>query len=336
MNRPIPEAPPKPEVLVAYAVVDGDAKNTRFQERGEPEKLGEEVPRRWLSVFGGEQVPEAAGSGRRELGDWIATHPLTARVIVNRVWQWHFGGGLVRTPNDFGTRGDRPTHPELLEFLAARFVQSGYSVKALHRLILQTEAYQRASATPVEADPDNRFLAHFNRRRLTAEELRDSLLHASGQLDLSLGTNHPFPEEKDWTFSQHNPFNAVYETNKRSAFMMVQRQRRHPYLALFDGADPNASTASRQTTTVPTQALYFINDPLFHAQAKSLSLVLMQSSGDDDRIVEIYRRLFQRKPLEGEIERCRKFLSNYPGVAEEKWSALARVFLANNEFLHVD
>jgi len=323
-------------VPVAYAVVDAEPKNARIQERGEPENLGDEVPRRWLSVFGGEKVPEDAGSGRHELGDWIAEHPLTARVMVNRVWQWHFGDGLVRTPNDFGARGDRPTHPELLEFLAARFVQSGYSVKAMHQLILQTDAYQRASATPVAEDASNQYLAHFNRRRLTAEELRDSLLKASGQLDLSPGTSHPFPEEKDWKFSQHRPFNAVYETNKRSAFMMVQRQRRHPYLALFDGADPNASTASRRTTTVPTQALYFINDPLFHTQAARLAESVQDESSDDARLQIMYRRLFQRSPTQAEYERAAKFLSKYPGEGNEAWSAMARILLASNEFLHID
>jgi hypothetical protein len=256
--------------------------------------------------------------------------------MVNRVWQWHFGDGLVRTPNDFGARGDRPTHPDLLEFLAARFVQSGYSVKAMHQLILQTDAYQRASATPVAEDASNQYLAHFNRRRLTAEELRDSLLKASGQLDLSPGTSHPFPEEKDWKFSQHRPFNAVYETNKRSAFMMVQRQRRHPYLALFDGADPNASTASRRTTTVPTQALYFINDPLFHTQAARLAESVQDESSDDARLQIMYRRLFQRSPTQAEYERAAKFLSKYPGEGNEAWSAMARILLASNEFLHID
>ncbi len=326
----------KSEIPVAYAVMEAEAKNAQFHERGDPEKLGGEVPRRWLSVFGGTKVPEDAGSGRRELGDWIAEHPLTARVMVNRIWQWHFGAGLVRTPNDFGARGDSPTHPELLEFLTARFVQSGYSVKAMHRLILQTAAYQRASATHVEADPVNRFLAHFSRRRLTAEELRDSLLGASGDLDLSPGTSHPFPEEKDWKFSQHRPFNAVYETNKRSAFIMVQRQRRHPFLALFDGADPNASTAARRTTTVPTQALYFINDPLFHAQAARLAESVQDEQNDNARLQAIYRKLFQRSPTQAEQERAAKFLRSYPGEENETWSAIARILLASNEFLHVD
>ncbi|MFN7840408.1 MAG: DUF1553 domain-containing protein, partial [Pirellula sp.] len=185
-------------------------------------------------------------------------------------------------------------------------------------------------------DTDNRWLSHFNRRRLTAEELRDSLLMASGQLDLERGSTHPFPTESTWRFTQHQPFNATYDTNKRSAFIMVQRQRRHPYLALFDGADPNASTANRQTTTVPTQALYFINDPFFHAQAKFLAEELTKSGQEDERIVAAYERLFQRVPSELEADRCRRFLGNYPGSEIQKWSALARVLLAGNEFLYLD
>jgi len=335
-NKPTSDLGPEPEIPVAYAVVDDKAKNARFHERGDPEKLGTEVPRRWLSVFGGMEIPPDSGSGRRELGDWISQHPLAARVMVNRIWEWHFGHGLVRTSNDFGTRGEAPTHPELLDFLASRFVQSGYSVKEMHRLILQTAAYQRASATPVAADPENRWLAHFSRRRLTAEELRDSLLTASGQLDLSPGTSHPFPKESTWKFTQHHPFNAVYETNRRSAYLMVQRQSRHPFLALFDGADPNASTAARQTTTVPTQALYFINDPFFHAQAASLASIVLETPEDEARLLKAYRRLFQRDPTEVERQRGREFLHSYPGDAMKKWSALSRVLLASNEYLFVE
>ncbi|MFM7158991.1 MAG: DUF1549 and DUF1553 domain-containing protein, partial [Planctomycetaceae bacterium] len=266
LAKPRP-APPQPIIPVAYAVVDKAGQNARLHERGDPEKLGAEVPRRWLSVFGGQSLPEGAGSGRRELADWVAAHPLLARVLVNRVWEWHFGRGLVRTSNDFGSRGELPSHPELLEQLAAGFARDGFRLKPLHRRILLSQAWQRASAPPGASDPDNRWLTHFTRRRLTAEELRDSLLAISGQLDLSAGEAHPFPPEATWGFSQHAPFTAQYDTNRRSAFLMVQRQRRHPFLALFDGADPNASTAARQTTTVPTQALYFMNDPFFHQQA---------------------------------------------------------------------
>ena len=338
-STPVIDPGPKPDIPVAYAVVDAKPVNARFQRRGDPEQLGEEVPRRWLSVFGGEALATPEESGRRELADWIAQNPLTARVMVNRIWQWHFGRGLVATANNFGSRGEAPSHPELLDWLAAEFVASGYRVKEMHRLIMHTAAYQRKSEQPeqwLEVDPENRLLGRLSRRRLSAEEIRDSLLQVSGQLDASTAEAHPFPDESTWKFTQHNPFNAVYETNKRSAYLMVQRQRRHPFLALFDGADPNASTPTRQTSTVPTQALYFLNDPFFHAQAAALADRLSELDDDNERIRQTYRIVFQREPTEGERETGRNFLQSYPGEAVEKWCAYTRVLLASNEFVHVD
>lgn len=332
----LPDAGPPPVFPVAYAVADREAVNVRIHERGDPEKPGREIPRRWLTVFGGEAVPEASGSGRRLLSDQIADHPLTARVMVNRIWARYFGHGIVGSLNDFGSRGEAPTHPELLDFLASRFVRSGYSVRAVHRLILHTDAYQRQSAAPDPADPENRFLARYSRRRLSAEELRDSLLAASGALDLTPGESHPFPAEATWNFTQHNPFSAVYETNRRSAYLMVQRQRRHPFLTLFDGADPNASTPARESTAVPTQALYFMNDPFFHQQAQLLAVRLMQFDQDDIRLRQVCRKLFQRQPTDAERKRAESFLAKYPGNTEEKWSAFCRVLMAGNEFLFVD
>ncbi len=175
---------PAPVFPVAYAVTEAIASNAHLHTRGDPEQLGDLVPRRWLSVFGGENVPEGAGSGRRQLADWIAQHPLAARVMVNRIWSWHFGRGLVATPNDFGSRGEPPSHPELLDWLAAQFRDSGYSVKAMHRLIMNSAAYQRSCAVQKSADlldADNRYLSRFSRRRLNAEEIRDSLLYDSGE-----------------------------------------------------------------------------------------------------------------------------------------------------------
>lgn len=331
-----PPRPAPPAFPVAYAVLEREAKNARIQQRGDPEKLGAEVPRHWLSVFGGETVPAKEGSGRRELGDWIAAHPLAARVMMNRVWQWHFGRGLVGSPNDFGARGEQPSHPELLDRLAAEFVKSGYHLKDMHRLILKTAVWRQASATSDAADPDNRWLSHFNRRRLSAEELRDSLLAVSGQLDLSPAEGHPFPAEDTWRYTQHDPFNAVYDSNRRSGFLMVQRQRRHPFLSLFDGADPNASTPVRQTTTMPTQALYFINDPFFHRQAEACATKLLTQADDGTRISQAYRTLFQREPTAAEQTRVRQFVTTYPAPAADAWAALVRVFLASNEFLHID
>ncbi len=336
LSTNLPEAGPPPSIPVAFGVVDARPVSTRLHERGDPEKLGSEVPRRWLSVFGGSPLNDNTKSGRRELADWISASPLAARVMVNRIWEWHFGAGLVRSSSDFGTRGEKPSHPELLDFLASRFIQSGYSIKSMHRLILHTKAYQRASQPPAQMDPENRWLAHFNRRRLTAEEIRDSLLMVSGSLDLEPDTAHPFPAESNWRFTQHQPFSAIYDTNKRSAFLMVQRQRRHPFLALFDGSDPNASTPNRQTTTVPTQALYFINDPFFHSQASKLAEQTIVLQNSHSRVNSLYERLFQRLPTPEERDRTLRFADTYPGTELERWSALARVLMASNEFMYVD
>lgn len=336
MREGLPERPNPPEIPVAYAVVESTAKNALFQKRGDPNQRGAEVPRRWLSVFGGAPVPVNSGSGRRELADWVADHPLTSRVIVNRVWGWHFGKGIVATPNDFGARGDAPSHPQLLDWLAARFRGRGQSLKDLHRALLLTEAYQRASGAATEADPENRWLTHFSRRRLSAEEIRDSILAASGDLDLQPGESHPFPPAATWTFTQHAPFSAVYPSNKRSAFMMVQRQRRHPFLALFDGADPNASTPMRGTTTVPTQALYFMNDPFFHEQSQRLAQTLSVQTDFDARLQLLYQRVYQRLPTIAEHGRWKEWITQYPGSGDEPWAAIARVLLASNEFVHID
>ena len=160
---------------------------------------------------------------------------------------------MRRTISGIGVDHHQP-HPELLDWLAAEFIiRSGWSIKAMHRTILLSDAYQRAA---------------FPRRRLDAEEIRDSLLFVSGDLDSTPGGPHPFPDPKTWGFTQHAPFAAVYDTNRRSVYLMTQRIKRHPFLALFDGPDPNTSTASRQTTTVPPQALFFMNDPFVHSRAE--------------------------------------------------------------------
>ncbi|MEQ9410742.1 MAG: PSD1 and planctomycete cytochrome C domain-containing protein [Fuerstiella sp.] len=339
VNAPELTIEPEPVLPVAYAVVEGSPADAAVHIRGNPEEPGNVVPRRWLSIFGGANVAENAGSGRRQLADWITGHPLSARVMVNRIWHWHFGRGLVATPNDFGSRGATPSHPELLEYLATAFRNSGFRVKAMHRLMMNTAAYQRGSdwsEAVATRDPNNSLLSRFARRRLSAEEIRDSLLLMSGQLDMTPGEAHPFPPEASWTFTQHDPFTASYDTRKRSVFLMVQRQRRDPYLALFDGADPNASTAVRQTTTVPTQALYFMNAPFFHDQADGVARRLLSLPDNAARIRRAFQLLFQRLPTEAEVSEANLFLDSYPENTEAKWAAYARILLASNEFLFID
>jgi hypothetical protein len=330
---------------LAYAVMEGTPRNSRIQQRGEPEKLGDEVPRRFIESIGGGILPrKTRGSGRLELAEWLTEpgHPLTARVMVNRIWLHHFGTGLVKTPNDFGTRGQRPTHPELLDHLAAEFVRNGWSIKAMHRLILLSATYQQSAAT---SELEGVY-ASFPRRRLSAEEIRDSILWASGELDATPGEGHSFPSPVSWGYSQHGPFGAVYDHNKRSVYLMTQRIRRHPFLALFDGADPNASTPERRITTVPTQALFFLNDPFVHAKAEKFAARFIQGCSDDAQKIESgYRIALGRVPTSVERAEAVEFLTAYrteltaakvANAETAAWAAYARVLFANNEFLHVD
>jgi hypothetical protein len=271
--------------------------------------------------------------------------------MVNRIWQHHFGRGLVATENDFGARGQRPTHPELLDWLACRFKESGYSVKAMHRLIMASAAYQRSSefdARAFEIDPDAELLWRFNRRRLSAEEVRDAMLLVSGELDPTMGGAHPFPPVDKWGFTQHAPFYGVFPTQRRSVYLMQQRLKRHPFLALFDGADTNVSTARRELTTVPTQALYLMNNAFVHERADGFTRRVMSDGKDEtSRIENAWQLALGRSPNPVEIADASAFLKRYTAalvahdrskesVESEAWSALARTILTRNEFLYVD
>jgi len=352
-------------VELAYAVSEGTPRDSRIQLRGDPDQPGDTVRRGFPRVLGGRPLPEnLEGSGRLELAQWLTDpgNPLTARVMVNRIWQYHFGTGLVATPNDFGLRGQKPLDPALLDYLASRFVASGWSVKTMHRLIVCSATYRQASrgmermeaprvamsddCPVVGADSGVRSgqaedggWTPFNRRRLTAEELRDAILEASGGLDHAAGAGHPFPTPTSWGFTQHGPFGAVYGHERRSVYLMTQRIQRHPFLALFDGADPNASTAGRRMTTVPTQALYFLNDPFVHAAAARLARRATAAAPDDaGRVVAVYRSVLGRSPDAGEQEDARQLLTEcrQRGVEGDPLAVLARVLFSGNEFLTVD
>jgi hypothetical protein len=342
---------------MAYSVTEGTPHSVRIHLRGEPSQLGEEVPRGFIKALGNETLPQnTAGSGRIELANWLtrADNPLTARVMVNRIWQYHFGQGLVKTPNDFGVRGLPPTHPELLDFLATEFVRSGWSIKSMHRLIMGSETYQQSSISsqaPVESklapELDTRSLyTQFSRRRLSAEEIRDSILSISGELDRELAMEHPFPSPINWGYTQHGPFNAIYDHNKRSVYLMTQRLKRHPYLALFDGADPNSTTADRLGTTVPTQALYFLNDPFIYSKSEAWARRLIeQLESPSKRIESAYAAAFARSATQSEQSTAAEFIGTYAAelatVSKESaeitsLSALLRTLFASNEFLHID
>ena len=285
--------------------------------------------------------------------------------MANRIWQHHFGQGLVKTPNDFGARGQPPTHPELLDHLATQFVKSGWSVKAMHRLIMLSATYQQGSVSsetvisnqsPVAArgrtaslNTDSLMTDYFSpfpRRRLSAEETRDTILLVSGELDPTPGREHPFPAPTGWGFTQHGPFSAVYDHNQRSVYLMTQRIKRHPFLTLFDGADPNASTADRRTTTVPTQALFFLNDPFVHTKSEKFAARVERLGTDEaQRIEAAFRLALGRSPSATERAEAKEFLAAYRSelveakkdkVETAALAALARVLIGSNEFLSVD
>jgi hypothetical protein len=328
----------------AYAVAEGTIGDARMHQRGDPEKPGPAIPRRWLEVLGSEKVPPNSGSGRLALAGWLSTadNPLAARVMVNRIWQGHFGRGIVRTPSDFGSRGIPPTDPALLDWLASEFIASGWRIKSMHRRIMLSEAYQRSVGQSTDADPENAFQARFDRRRLTAEELRDTLLLAANRLDRTPGGPHPFPPEKDWHYTQHDPFAASFPNDQRSVYQVVIRNRRDPYFSLFDGADPNTSTSERQDTTVPTQALFFLNSKFVHEQSDRIAELLGSEPDKAKRIDRLYSILLQRLPSESERDRAKKFLTAYasdlpePERDKAPWAALSRVLIGSNEFLYVD
>ncbi len=343
-----------PAINSAYAVVDAKPANAKMHLRGDPKRTGDEVPRHFPAVLGGQELPkDCATSGRLQLATWLtdSKNPLTARVMVNRIWQHHFGKGIVQTPNDFGRQGKAPTHPELLDFLAARFIESGWSVKAMHKLIVLSQTWQLASADIAKSaklDPNNDLFWKFTRQRLDAESIRDTMLFVSGDLDEMPGAAHPFPSQQTWNWTQHNPFVAVYETRKRSVYLMQQRLRKNPYLALFDGADPSSSTGVRLPSTTPLQALFLMNDPLVHAEAAKFAMrVLGTASDEPTRVSFAYQLALGRPPASDEQHDCAEFLRNYRDkLAELKtpsdqldpksWAALARVLMSGNEFVFVD
>lgn len=273
-----------------------------------------------------EALPKLASTGRRTaLARWLTQpeNPLTGRVFVNRVWQHHFGRGLVGTPNDFGKLGEQPTHPELLDWLTARFVQDGWSVKKLHRLILTSAAYQQSAVVPTlpaarERDPDNRLLWRMTTRRLDAEQIRDALLFTTGQLDLKPGGPSVDPAQP-----------------RRSIYLKAFRNKRDPLLGVFDLPERITSTAQRSVTTSPLQAMLMLNGPFLQKQAQALAELVqkLHPQSEEERIAAVFRRAWGREPTTEERQSAADFLRRRgpTGLLD-----LCHVLLNANEFLYVD
>jgi hypothetical protein len=296
--------------------------NPRVFNRGSASRLGEEVPRQFLQALAGrERKPFTQGSGRLELARAIANpgNPLTARVMVNRIWQHHFGAGLVRTPSDFGLRAEPPSHPELLDWLARRFIADGWSVKAMHRLIMASAVYQQGSvnrvvtsATPTASDPDNRLLSHFPIRRLEFEAFRDAMLAASGELDATMGGK---------------PVELLDTSNKRrTVYALVDRQFLPGAFRTFDFANPDIHVAARHETTVPQQALFFLNGAFAASRVKALAK-RFAAEAPERRVQQFHQALYQRDATRSEVSAALRFVKAAssdpapvpPPVRETRW-----------------
>jgi hypothetical protein len=316
------EVPPPYPFLHAYRD-SAKPKDSRIALRGDKKNLGDVAPRRFLRILSpGEPELFTEGSGRLELARRIVApgNPLTARVMVNRLWQWRFGRGIVSTPSNFGQLGERPTHPALLDWLASEFVDGGWSVKALDRKILLSAAYQRAS-TILEAnqkkDAANELLWRFNaEERLDAETIRDSILAVSGKLDPKIG----------------GPAKPLTEKNlRRAIYGVVARTSPDRTMTLFDFPDPKNHAEERSVTVGPLQRLYFLNNPFVMEQAEALAARLQAEAGEQpaDRVRRAYELLFSRPPAEKEIAVALDFLET------ESWPRYTQMLLASSEFLTV-
>jgi hypothetical protein len=325
-----PAAPPRAMVLEDAA----SPAAAHVFLRGNPANPGPAVPRQFLHVVTRDKrQPFTEGSGRLELARAIASrdNPLTARVLVNRLWLHHFGAGLVRTPSDFGLRSEPPTHAGLLDYLAWRFVEDGWSIKKMHRLIMLSRVYQQTSDDRSDAsalDPENRYLWKFNRQRLDLEALRDSLLAASGKLDLKMGG--PAVDILQAPFS-----------GRRTLYGFIDRQNLPGLFRMFDFASPDTSSPQRHQTTVPQQALFLLNSPFVLEQARHLlrrpEMTLQASS--EDRVRNLYRLVYGRLPDRDEVSLAARFLAGAEAAVSTgltPWERYAQALLLANEFVFVD
>ncbi len=345
---------------LAYAVFDKTDKkkirDTRIHTGGNPGSHGESAPRGFLDILEAADAKIPAGeSGRLQLARWLASpdNQLTTRVMANRIWQYHFGRGLVKTSSTFGRQGDQPTHPQLLDWLADRFVKDGWSFKRMHKRILLSQTWRQSSnvsETAADKDPENKLLSHFTRRRLDAEPIRDSVLFVSGRLKDGSPGAHPFPRpnaKDEYPYTQHNPFNKDYSNDHRAVYLPSRRLGKHPYMETFNGPDPNECTGKRTVSTVPLQSLFWMNSNFLEENARSLAARMNKHSDDAAKKIELgYELAYARKPSAEETRALADYVTAHakriPGEVAPKeretraWTSLCRILLSGNEFIYVD
>ena len=333
------------KVPTALAPLDGPGKDIPVLIRGNPATPGPIAPRGFPAFLTAVSVPAPgpAQSGRRELAEWLVhpANPLTPRVIVNRVWTWHFGEGLVRSPDNFGLRGERPSHPELLDWLAAWFVENGWSVKKLNALICTSAAYQQSAGRPVDADPENRLLGRWPRPRLDAEQVRDALLAVGGNLDVTAGGSVMEVMNRTYATGGNAPPDVVkrmhYDRPRRSVYLPVVRNAVYDLFAAFDFPEPGTVTGKRDATTVAPQALFLMNSPFVREQGKKLAERVSAAGDDAARVRLAYELAYSRPPTDAEVAAAVAFVERDAAALGRPaaWARLCHALLAANEFLYV-
>ena len=341
-----------PELPSTMGVTDSTnvVKTLPVHIRGSHLSLGKPVPRGFPQVMQvaslRSEMPEKQ-SGRLELAQWLASpqHPLTARVMVNRIWRWHFGQGLVASTDNFGILGERPSHPELLDWLARKFIAEGWSVKAMHRLIMASAAYQRATKPAADArrsvvDSENRLLSHFPIRRLEAEEVRDSVLFVAGLLERTMGGKTIPVKNREFFFNHTSKDATTYDSPRRALYLPVVRNNVYDLFEQFDFPDPAVPNGNRNATVVAPQALLMLNSDLVGKAAEKFAASLLASASDDVRRIELaYQKAYARPPTAKELARAKKFLTDFKpdsAASPSAWAIFCQSLLAANEFIYLN
>lgn len=333
-----------PPMSTAMGVTDGPITDVAIHVRGSHQSLGQVVARRFPRILVAD-TPTSLGakqSGRLELAQWLvdSDHPLTSRVLVNRLWRWHFGQGLVRSADNFGKLGERPSHPELLDWLSRQLVRRSWSLKEMHRLLMSSSVYGSSSAPEaraLELDPENRLLWRASVRRLEAESIRDALLAVSGSLDLAMGGSLLHVKNREYLFDHTSKDGTKYDSPRRSLYLPVVRNNLYDVFQLFDYADASVLNGNRDTTTVAPQALFLLNSELASRASANLAGSLLASTADDGGRVEmLYWTAYGRAASTAEVARALTFVRQSSDAERERaWSWLCQTVLASNEFIYV-
>jgi cytochrome c553 len=345
----------EPVLPTALGVTEGRVVDVPIHKRGNHLKLGEIVPRHVPQVLAGSQPPafNAQHSGRLELARWLVRpeNPLTGRVVVNRIWRWHFGRGIVGTPDNFGILGELPDNPQLLDWLNHRFVEKGWSLKAMHRLVMLSSTYQMSSrqdAKSAEADPENRLHGRAFVRRLEAEAIRDALLAVSGALDKSMGGSLLHVKNRAYLFDHTSKDTTSYDSKRRSLYLPVIRNNVYDVFQLFDFPDPGFPSGDRATTTVAPQALFLLNSDWAMRLCDQLAESLLKDAKvlDAGRVRRLYRKAYGREATDNEVAKALALIDDVDRVLHKRetnaerrrlaaWSSLCQVVVSADEFIYV-